>query len=119
MQTNLSIIQDLSTSFHNRLVLALSVGVQFLWHGKIGMFLPYKNKCVECFSLNFHNVKKKIQRNWISKKNPTYQEISGFFGKWQKNAHSKFTNLLFFYLHEIDCKNYIKKKISSCSPLSK
>lgn len=42
--------------FHNRLVLALSVGVQFLWHGKIGMFLPYKNKCVECFSLHFHNV---------------------------------------------------------------
>lgn len=58
MQTNSSIIQDLSTSFHNRLVLALSVGVQFLWHGKIGMFLPYKNKCVEFFSWNFHNVKK-------------------------------------------------------------
>lgn len=47
MQTNLSINQDFSTSFHNRLVLALSVGVQFLWHGKIGMFLPYKNKCVK------------------------------------------------------------------------
>lgn len=62
MQTNSSIIQDLSTSFHNRLVLALSVGVQFLWHGKIGMFLPYKNKCVEFFSLNFHSVKKIIPK---------------------------------------------------------
>lgn len=99
MQTNLSIIQDLSTSFHNRLVLALSVGVQFLWHGKIGMFLPYKNKCVEFFSLNFHNVKKKkSQRNWISKKNPKYHEISRSFGRWQKNAHTKSTSLNYFYL---------------------
>lgn len=63
MSTNWSISQDLSTSFHNRLVLALSVGVQFLWHGKIGMFLPYKNKCVECFSLDLHNVEKVSHRH--------------------------------------------------------
>lgn len=59
--------QDCSTSFHNRLVLALSVGVQFLWHGKIGRFLPYKNKCVEVFSLSLHNVRK-FQRRWHSTK---------------------------------------------------
>lgn len=53
---------------------------------------------------------KKVQRNWISKKNPTYQEISGSFGRWQENAHCKFTSL-HFYLCETASENYILEKL--------
>lgn len=93
MQTNLSINQDFSTSFHNRLVLALSVGVQFLWHGKIGMFLPYKNKCVEGFSLSLHNVRK-FQRHWHNTKKRILQTNIYHQNTWQDTKKTLVGKLL-------------------------